>query len=182
MQDIAQNLTGESVNWIHWVSALRITTCAICSANHGRIFSIHEDVSDLIPVHMNCLCKIESMRTITAGLATYHGIYGADVYLVYKGILPEYYTDKKTAVEYGWKKKKGNLSDVLPGKMIGGDIFENRNGKLPYAEGRIWYEADINYSTGYRTKARLLYSNDGFVFATYDHYMTFYEIVGGNHV
>ncbi|MBQ3178484.1 MAG: ribonuclease [Clostridia bacterium] len=131
---------------------------------------------------MNCLCKVENMRTITAGLATYHGINGADVYLVYRGTLPEYYLDKETAKKYGWNKKKGNLFDVLPGRMIGGDVFENRNGKLPVNEGRIWYEADINYSTGYRTKARILFSNDGLIFSTYDHYRTFYEIVGGNHV
>ena len=86
------------------------------------------------------------------------------------------------AKKYGWNKKKGNLFDVLPGRMIGGDVFENRNGKLPVNEGRIWYEADINYSTGYRTKARILFSNDGLIFSTYDHYRTFYEIVGGNHV
>lgn len=64
-----------------------------------------------------------------------------------------------------------------PGKMIGGDIYYNRNGKLPSAEGRIWYEADINYEEGYRGKARILYSNDGLIFVSYDHYTTFYEII-----
>ena len=42
--------------------------------------------------------------------------------------------------------------------------------------GRIWYEADINYESGYRNDARILYSNDGLIFASYDHYTTFYEI------
>ena len=60
--------------------------------------------------------------------------------------------------------------------MIGGDIYENRNGKLPTENGRIWYEADINYSSGFRNTERILYSNDGLIFVTYDHYKTFYEI------
>jgi len=42
--------------------------------------------------------------------------------------------------------------------------------------GRVWYEADINYESGFRNRQRILYSNDGLVFASYDHYHTFYEI------
>ena len=71
----------------------------------------------------------------------------------------------------------GNLDAVLPFKMIGGDIFHNKAKKLPEAAGRIWYEADINYTSGYRRTERILFSNDGLIFVTYDHYMTFVEIV-----
>jgi hypothetical protein len=60
--------------------------------------------------------------------------------------------------------------------MIGGDIYKNKSKKLPDAPGRIWYEADINYNGGFRNRQRVLYSNDGLIFATYDHYHTFYEI------
>ena len=60
--------------------------------------------------------------------------------------------------------------------MIGGKIYRNRNHKLPEADGRIWHEADFDYVSGYRNNCRLLYSNDGLLFATYDHYITFYEI------
>lgn len=52
----------------------------------------------------------------------------------------------------------------------------NRNGHLPSAPGRVWYEADINYSTGYRGVERILFSNDGLIFVTYDHYQTFQVI------
>jgi len=65
---------------------------------------------------------------------------------------------------------------VLPGKMIGGDPYDNANQKLPSAPGRQWYEADIDYTEGKRNSARVLYSNDGLVFVTYDHYHTFYEV------
>ena len=83
---------------------------------------------------------------------------------------------KEEAKNNGWKTKEGNLSQTCPGKMIGGDIFENRKGKLPDEPNRIWYEADIDYQSGYRNKYRILYSNDGLVFVTYDHYQTFYEL------
>ena len=59
---------------------------------------------------------------------------------------------------------------------FGGEYY-NDNGHLPSKEGRIWYEADINYRFGYRNNQRVVYSNDGLIFVTYDHYKTFFEIV-----
>nr|WP_294682284.1 ribonuclease domain-containing protein [uncultured Anaerotignum sp.] len=35
----------------------------------------------------------------------------------------------------------------------------------------------MNYKWGYRGNDRILYSNDGLIFVTYDHYKTFIEIV-----
>ena len=61
--------------------------------------------------------------------------------------------------------------------MIGGDVFANSASKLPSTPGRVWYEADINYKKGKRNKQRIVWSNDGLIFVTYDHYETFYEIV-----
>ncbi len=83
---------------------------------------------------------------------------------------------KKGAEDAGWVNWKGNLANVLPGKMIGGDVFRNSRDKLPIAPGRIWYEADIDYESGFRDKQRILYSNDGLCFVSYDHYKTFTEI------
>ena len=60
--------------------------------------------------------------------------------------------------------------------MFGG-VFYNDRGKLPAKGDRIWYEADINYSKGKRNSERIVYSNDGLIFITYDHYRTFIEIV-----
>ena len=61
--------------------------------------------------------------------------------------------------------------------MLTKGVYKNRDQRLPDVPGRIWYEADINYSFGYRNGERILYSNDGLIFATYDHYATFVEIV-----
>ena len=116
------------------------------------------------------------MRTKLVGTATDLGFDGVDMFLADYGSLPNYYISKKQARKSGWKDWMGNLNDVLPNKMIGGDIYSNREKKLPDAAGRVWYEADINYEKGYRNRERILYSNDGLIFATYDHCQTFYEI------
>lgn len=62
-------------------------------------------------------------------------------------------------------------------QAITAGIYRNFDGHLPQAPGRIWYEADINYKTGKRNNQRVLWSNDGLIFVTYDHYETFYEII-----
>lgn len=53
----------------------------------------------------------------------------------------------------------------------------NGGKNMPHKDGRVWYEADINYKTGKRNTQRIVWSNDGLIFVTYDHYDTFYEIV-----
>lgn len=87
--------------------------------------------------------------------------------------LPDYYIKKSEARQRGWNPAAGNLCDVLPGRAIGGDLFSNREGRLPKANGRKWFEADLNYNCGIRNADRLLFSNDGLVFITTDHYKTF---------
>ena len=89
-------------------------------------------------------------------------------------VLP--YISEAEAEAQGWKKWLGNLAEVLPGRMIGGKIYRNRDHRLPESDGRIWHEADFDYVNGYRNTCRLLYSNDGLLFVTYDHYLTFFEI------
>ncbi len=92
------------------------------------------------------------------------------------GGLPDKYITKAEAKKLGWTPKEGNLNTVAPGKAIGGDIYQNRNHALPSSDGRIYYEADLNYSGGFRGEDRLIYSNDGLFFTTSDHYRTFTQI------
>lgn len=89
--------------------------------------------------------------------------------------LPDYYITKEEARNGGWIASEGNLCDVLPGKAIGGDRFSNREKRLSNKNGRTWREADLNYNCGRRNADRLLFSNDGLIFVTYDHYKTFEE-------
>lgn len=97
-------------------------------------------------------------------------------YLKKFGKLPSNYITKKQAQDLGWVSTKGNLWNVAPGKSIGGDRFGNYEGALPTKNGRQYYECDIDFSGGSRNAKRILYSNDGLVFYTEDHYTTFEEI------
>lgn len=98
------------------------------------------------------------------------------LYIHTYGRLPVNYITKKEAQDMGWDPSKGNLSDILPGMSIGGSAFGNYEGALPRANGRRYFECDIDYDGGYRGAKRLVYSNDGLVFYTEDHYNTFEQI------
>jgi len=106
-------------------------------------------------------------------LTTFEGV--AD-YIKEHHKLPDNFITKNEAKKLGWDAQEGNLHKVAPGKSIGGDIFRNREKKLPDKKGRIWYEADINYTSGHRGKDRILFSNDGLIYKTEDHYKTFKQI------
>jgi len=86
------------------------------------------------------------------------------------GRLPDNFITKNEARDLGWVSSEGNLWDVAYGMSIGGDKFGNREGLLPDAEGRVWYECDINYQGGFRGSERIVFSNDGLVYYTSDHY------------
>lgn len=85
--------------------------------------------------------------------------------------LPDYYVTKSEAKRHGWNPSKGNLCDVLPGKAIGGDKFSNREKKLP--KGKQYYEADVNYNCGNRGADRIVFTEDGDVWLTKNHYKSF---------
>lgn len=96
-------------------------------------------------------------------------------YLHLYGELPENFITKRKATDLGWESNKGNLWDVTDEMSIGGDNFGNREGRLPEQDGRKWYECDVNYEGSYRGAERLVYSNDGLIFYTDDHYETFIQ-------
>lgn len=93
--------------------------------------------------------------------------------------LPPNYLTKAKARDLGWDSRSGNLWEVAPGMAIGGDRFGNREGKLPEATDRNWYECDVNYFGGYRGAERLVFSNDGHIYYTGDHYQSFALIYDG---
>ena len=97
-------------------------------------------------------------------------------YLFAYGKLPDNFITKKEAQELGWDSTRNYVSDVAPGKSIGGDRFGNYEGVLPKVKGRTYYEADCYYTKGKRTAERIVYSSDGHVWYTEDHYVTFTEL------
>lgn len=98
------------------------------------------------------------------------------LYLHTYGRLPDNYITKKQAEAAGWVSKEGNLWEVAPGKSIGGSRFGNYEKKLPDQEGRVWYECDINFDGSYRGAERIVYSDDGLIYYTGDHYQTFEQL------
>ena len=101
------------------------------------------------------------------------------LYIHTYGKLPSNYISKDEAEDLGWKKKDGEagqLHVVAPGMSIGGSYFGNYEGLLPEKKGRKYYECDINYVKGNRGAERIVYSNDGLIFYTGDHYESFEQL------
>jgi ribonuclease T1 len=88
--------------------------------------------------------------------------------------LPPNFVNKQEARSQGWKPGKDLWSvHILRGSSIGGDHFNNREGRLPDNQ---WREADLDYKGGHRGGKRLIFSRDGQRFVTVDHYKTFMEV------
>lgn len=98
-------------------------------------------------------------------------------YLLAYGHLPDNYITKNEARKAGWDG--GKLEPYCPGKCIGGDSFQNREGILPKKSGRSYRECDIDtLGKSSRGGKRLIYSNDGLIYYTGDHYETFTLLCG----
>ena len=94
------------------------------------------------------------------------------LYLHLYGELPENFITKSEAERLGWEG--GSVEKYAPGKCIGGDRFGNREGILPKASGRQYYECDIDtLGENSRGAKRIVYSNDGLIYYTDDHYESF---------
>ena len=118
------------------------------------------------------------MRAVKAGMGSYEGENGAVWWLWNKGVLPGYYIFINDLLALGWQPSK-SPAKYAPDQMLTRGIYRNDNGHLPDAPGRIWFEADLNYYSGKRNGHRVLWSNDGLMFVTYNHYESFIEVIGG---
>lgn len=99
------------------------------------------------------------------------------LYIHTYGHLPSNFITKKEAKAKGWPG--GSLEPYCPGKCIGGDYFGNYEGQLPDAKGRKWTECDINtLGAESRGAERIIFSNDGLIYYTNDHYETFTLLYG----
>ena len=98
------------------------------------------------------------------------------LYIHVYGKLPRNYITKKEATAKGWNSGKNTVAEILPGMSIGGDSFGNYEKLLPIASERVYKECDIDYVEGGRNAKRIVYSNDGLIFYTEDHYVTFEQL------
>ncbi len=99
------------------------------------------------------------------------------LYLHLYGHLPGNFITKKQAEDLGWSG--GSLERYAPGKCIGGSKFGNYEGLLPEAKGRQYYECDID-TLGAKSRGakRIVYSSDGLIYYTGDHYESFELLYG----
>ena len=92
------------------------------------------------------------------------------LYIHTYGKLPQNFITKKAAKKLGWEG--GSLEDYAPGKCIGGDYFGNYEGLLP--EDKEYHECDIDtLGKSKRGAKRIIYSDDGYIYYTGDHYESF---------
>lgn len=100
------------------------------------------------------------------------------LYLYTYGHLPGNFITKSQAQALGWSG--GSVERYKEGAAIGGDKFGNREGLLPKASGRQYYECDIDTNgKNSRGAKRIVFSNDGLIYYTDDHYETFTLLYGG---
>lgn len=141
--------------------ALLVTGCASDGANTGTENGMEPSAAGSVRV------TEQGQYTAPQDVADYLHLYGH---------LPDNFITKKEAKALGWDSQTGNLDEVAPGKSIGGDSFGNREGLLPKEKGRSYWECDVNYEGGYRGSERLIYSSDGLIFYTADHYKSFEQL------
>ena len=100
------------------------------------------------------------------------------LYIHLYGRLPRNYVTKGYCKDV-LKCSTSRVEDYWPGGAIGGDVFQNREGLLPKKAGRTWTECDINTWGRYsRGAERIVFSNDGLVYYTANHYASFELLYG----
>lgn len=112
----------------------------------------------------------DSSKTVIDEYGIYDSKEEVALYIVTYDKLPSNYITKKEAKKLGWSG--GSLESYAPGKCIGGDYFGNYEGNLP--EDTEYHECDID-TLGKKSRGakRIVYSDDGYVYYTEDHYETF---------
>ena len=94
------------------------------------------------------------------------------LYIHTYGRLPSNFITKKEAEKLGWSG--GSLEPYAPGKCIGGNYFGNYEGLLPDGD---YKECDID-TLGQKKRGakRIIYSDDGRIYYTDDHYESFTQL------
>ncbi|MBR3751737.1 MAG: ribonuclease [Ruminiclostridium sp.] len=97
------------------------------------------------------------------------------LYIHLYGCLPDNFMTKDEARDLGWEG--GSLEPYAPGMCIGGDYFGNYEGLLP--EDRDYTECDIDtLGANSRGPKRIVFSDDGLIYYTPDHYESFELLYG----
>lgn len=157
---------------------------ASASASQEDSSSIVEETdeqTDTIAAGTQVSEEPDSFEAETAPQIEEDGVYTTKedvaLYIHTYGKLPANFITKKEAEAAGWPG--GNLEPYCPGKCIGGSHFGNYEGLLPDKKGRSWTECDID-TLGAKSRGakRIIFSNDGLIYYTDDHYESFELLYG----
>ncbi len=159
-------------------ASVAITTESVSesASEENRISEAEEQESISTDAAESISNELEEASLAITEDGTYSSKDEVALYLHLYAHLPNNYLTKKEAEALGWDSSSGNLWEVAPGMSIGGNKFGNYEGLLPEADDRQYYECDIDYEGGYRNAKRIIYSNDGLIFYTEDHYASFEQI------
>ena len=152
-----------------------------CSLDEDLVSSLEGDGAPESQLELS-RDELEVVQEEEAGGLDEDGSYSSPeevaLYIGTYGRLPGNFISKAEARELGWDPRAGNLWEIADGKSIGGDRFGNYEARLPKAKGRYYYECDVNYAGGRRGSERLVYSNDGLIYYSADHYESFSLLYG----
>lgn len=150
--------------------------CAILEdTSVGSNSSILNELND--PVELTTQDTTTSEEDVPDPDGSYTSKEDVALYIHLYGCLPSNFITKSEARKLGWKS--GSVEKYAPGKCIGGDRFGNYEGLLPKAAGRTYYECDIDTLGGKsRGAKRIVFSNDGLVYYTSNHYASFTLLYG----
>lgn len=149
---------------------LSLTACGDAAQTIDAVQQAAQTVQELADAQEEETPDIEEAGTYTTkeDVARYIHTYGH---------LPENFITKKQAQALGWEG--GSLEPYAPGKCIGGSRFGNYEGILPEKDGRTYTECDIDtLGAEKRGGKRIVFSNDGLIYYTEDHYETFELLYG----
>lgn len=149
---------------------LSLTACGDAAQTIDAVQQAAQTVQELAAAQEEETPAIEEDGTYTTkeDVARYIHTYGH---------LPDNFITKKQAQALGWEG--GSLEPYAPGKCIGGSRFGNYEGTLPEKDGRTYTECDIDtLGASKRGAKRIVFSNDGLIYYTEDHYETFELLYG----
>ena len=159
----------KKISGVLLIFAIIISILAGCGSTPGAITSETSISSDYI--------ELPSTENYLAEDGSYTSKEDVGLYIHLYGKLPPNFITKKQAQALGWDG--GSLEQYAPGKCIGGSYFGNYEGLLPSKDGRIYTECDIDtLGKTSRGAKRIVFSNDGLIYYTEDHYESFILLYG----
>jgi len=173
IEDVTQTLQADSES----ETASAETTSSAASASAAQTRATTETAVSVYQTDAELSDTVVTTAAVIEKNGTYTTKEDVALYIYTYGELPQNFITKKEAQALGWTG--GSLEPYAPGKCIGGTYFGNYEGNLPEKAGRSYTECDIDtLGKSSRGAKRIVFSNDGLIYYTEDHYSTFELLYG----